>query len=245
MTRYKYILIDADGTLFDYHKAERESLNNTFNYYGIINKDSVYSDLYKKINSQCWKDFEHGLLSLEELRLKRFKTFIEMGKLGDIDPLEMGQKYLGFLSLSGYMLEGAVELLESLYKNHSVSMITNGIKEIQHSRIDEAGIRKYFDNIVISDEIGYQKPAGEYFDIAMERIGNPEKSDVLVIGDSLSSDIAGGNRYGLDTCWINFENSPTVCPGNKKLPDSLSALEGDLKPVYEVSALNQILDIVS
>ena len=245
MTKYKYIMIDADGTLFDYHRAERESLENTFEYYGIEDKDSYFSSLYRKINHECWDMFEKGELNLEQLRLKRFSDLIEAGRLGNIDPLEMGRKYLGFLALSAHMLEGASELLEKLNKSFSLLMITNGIKEIQHSRIKEADIGKYFDALVISDEIGYQKPAPEYFDIAMDRIGNPDKSEVIVIGDSLTSDIAGGNRYGLDTCWINFEGSKPVCPHNEKVKGSEDCISGDFKPDYEVSSLLQIIDIVS
>jgi len=235
MTRYKYILIDADGTLFDYKKAERESLINTFKYYGIIDENSVYSDLYKTINSQCWKEFELGKLSLEELRFNRFNEFIQQGKLGDIDPSEIGKKYLGFLSLSGYLLDGALELLKKISLTHSVSMITNGITDTQYSRINVSGIGKYFDNIIISGEIGYQKPAEEYFRITLDRIGNPDKSEVIVIGDSLTSDIAGGNLSGIDTCWINF-GSYAIDKG--EIPD-------ELKPVYEVNTLSQIIDIVT
>lgn len=238
MARYKYILIDADGTLFDYKKAERESLNSTFNFYGIVDDNSVFSDLYKTINSQCWEAFEQGTLTLEELRFKRFNEFISQGKLGDIDPSEMGRKYLGYLSLSGYLLEGAIELLEKLSSTHSVSMITNGISDIQYSRISVSGIGKYFENIIISGEIGCQKPAEEYFNITLEMLGNPDKSEVIVIGDSLSSDIAGGNRSGIDTCWINFDSS--FIEKNEK-----GIIPKELNPVYEVNKLSQIIDIVT
>jgi 2-haloacid dehalogenase len=238
MARYKYILIDADGTLFDYKKAELKSLNKTFSFYGITDENSVYSDLYKTINSQCWKDFESGKLSLDQLRFNRFNEFIIQGKLGDIDPSEMGKKYLGFLSLSGYLLDGALELLEKISLTHSVSMITNGITDTQYSRINVSGIGKYFDNIIISGEIGYQKPAEEYFEITMDRIGNPDKSEVIVIGDSLSSDIAGGNRSGIDTCWINFGSLSIEKNENGDIPH-------ELKPVYEVNKLSQIIDILT
>ena len=245
MAKYKYILFDADGTLFDYHKAERESLKKTFNSYGITDTDSYYSKLYKRINHECWDMFEQKLLTLDQLRLKRFSDFIYEGELGDIDPLEMGQKYLGFLALSWYMLEGAMELLENVYETHTLVMITNGIKEIQYSRIKKADIGRFFKDVIISDEIGYQKPAGEYFDITMDRIGNPDKKDVIVVGDSLTSDIAGGNRYGLDTCWINLENEKPVCPHNEKVEDAGSGLTDDFKPDFEVNSLKQVIDIVT
>ncbi len=89
------------------------------------------------------------------------------------------------------MLDGAMELLEKVYETHTLVMITNGIKEIQYSRIREADIGRFFKDVIISDEIGYQKPSAEYFDITMDRIGNPDKKDVIVVGDSLTSDIAG------------------------------------------------------
>ena len=242
MAKYKYLLLDADGTLFDYHMAECKSLKKTFEYYGIADKDSQLSSLYNRINHECWSMFEKRQLTLEQLRFKRFSDLINEGQLGDINPREMGEKYLGYLALSAEMLEGAVELLETLHKSHSLVMITNGIKEIQYSRIKEAGIGKYFDALVISDEIGYQKPAAEYFDITMNKIGNPDKSEVIVIGDSLTSDIAGGNRYGFDTCWININNSDPACHCNKTVQTELS---DDFIPDYEVSNLLQIIDIVS
>ncbi len=244
MPKYKYILIDADGTLFDYHRAERESLGKTFDSYGIEDSDSFFSELYNKINKDCWDKFEKGLLNLTELRLKRFSDLITEGKLGNIDPAEMGQKYLAYLAVSAHMLDGAAELLEALSETHSLVMITNGIKEIQYSRIKESGIGRYFDDVIISDEIGFQKPAGEYFDITMERIGNPDKSEILVIGDSLTSDIAGGNRYGLDTCWINFSSSNPVCPHNGRIRKDSEKLTGEYKPDYEVDSLIKIIDIV-
>ena len=245
MTKYKYILFDADGTLFDYHRAESESLRKTFEHYGIEDKDSEISALYNKINHKCWSMFEKKQLTLDQLRVKRFSELIEEGRLGSIDPLEMGEKYLGYLAAAADMIEGAPELLEKLYGNYSLVMITNGISEIQHSRIKEADIGKYFDAVIISDEVGFQKPASEYFDITMEKIGNPDKSEVIIIGDSLTSDIAGGNRYGIDTCWINIKNSEPVCPYNTKIKAGKEGLSDDFTPDYEVNNLFQIIEIVS
>ncbi len=233
--RYKYILIDADGTVFDYEKAEKESLENTFKTFCIDTGGADYFRLYAEINSMCWQEFEAGKITLEELRIKRFINLIKEGGFGCIDPGKMGRTYLEFLSLSGNLLEGAPELLEKLSERHSVSMITNGIAEIQYSRIKVSGIGKYFQHIIISDEIGHQKPSGQFFGITMDRIGNPPLSEVIVIGDSLSSDIKGGNSYGIDTCWLNLSGKDIS--SEESAPDTV--------PKYEVSCLSDIIDIVS
>jgi len=126
------------------------------------------------------------------------------------------------------MLDGALEMLETLGKSCTFILITNGISTVQRSRLKAADIGKYFREIIISEEIGFKKPEKGFFDAAMKKSGYPPHNEVLVVGDSLSSDIKGGADYGLDTCWYN--------------PDSNENPTGII-PSYEISSLNDLYKI--
>ena len=101
------------------------------------------------------------------------------------------------------LLPGAAETIHKLHPDHKMLIVTNGIADVQRPRFDNSEIKRYFENIIISDEIGAAKPAAEFFDIAFKAMGEPDKKDVMIIGDSLTSDMAGGIKYGIDTCWYN------------------------------------------
>ncbi|MGK0390368.1 MAG: 2-haloacid dehalogenase, partial [Maribacter sp.] len=128
------------------------------------------------------------------------------------------------------MLEGSIELLESLKNKVKLAIITNGLKEAQRPRIKKLGIGKYFEAIIVSDEIGISKPHKGYFDIVMETCGNPPKNKVLVIGDSLNSDMKGAINYGLDSCWCNLFGQINY---------------SKIQPLFEINALSKLPKILS
>jgi FMN phosphatase YigB (HAD superfamily) len=127
------------------------------------------------------------------------------------------------------MIEGASGILDKLSSRYVLTLITNGISSVQRSRLKAAGIEKYFKKIVISEEIGFKKPDKKFFDEALRQNINPLKEEILVIGDSLSSDILGGINYGLDTCWYNPEGKTNT---------------SGITPEYEISSLDELLKIV-
>jgi len=205
--KYQWLLFDADGTLFDYNYAEESSLKNTFIESG-FNYCPEYLAAYKIINGQAWKDYENGIIHQYELKTKRFADLFN--KIDIIyEPILFSQKYLKNLSQCTRLLEGTEEICKALYKTYNMAIITNGLKEVQRPRFENSEIRKYFKEIIISDEIGAAKPDKKYFDEVFRKIGSPAKPEVLVIGDSLTSDIKGGFNYGVDTCWFNPKNA--VC----------------------------------
>lgn len=225
--KYKYLLFDADGTLFDYDSAESYALEATLTEFG--EECSAARRLaYRRINEALFADFEKGLLTSAELRINRFeRLFVESGL--ELDPEAFSLSYLSRLAESSALLPGALEVIRELHSDFSLYLVTNGIGDVQRRRIDASEIRPYFKDILISDEIGFAKPSRKFFEAAFEMIGRPPKSDVLIIGDGLSSDMAGGIDYGIDACWFN----PDRIPNGK-----------NLEVTYEIDRLDRLMDIV-
>ena len=127
------------------------------------------------------------------------------------------------------LLAGAEDVVRELSSRFRLLLATNGIAVVQRPRFARSSIRKYFEDVVISDEIGVAKPQTGFMEEAFTRMGEPQKSEVLMIGDSLSSDIAGGVNFGIETCWFN----PNALP-----------LDGFPKPTFVIEDLTEIFDIV-
>jgi len=226
MNRYSWIVFDADGTLFDYERAELGALARTFRQHGLP-FDSEVQRLFGEINRPLWVEFEQGRVSTERLRIQRFEELAEA--LGvDLSASVVSDDYLLNLGAECALLPGAQEVVEDLSSDHDLALATNGISAVQRSRFSASSIKAYFKALVISDEIGFAKPDPEFFRELFSRMGIPDLSDVLMVGDSLSSDIAGGAGIGIDTCWFNPSGQPH---------DSL------VKPTYVINNLAEIFEI--
>lgn len=201
MPPYTWLLFDADGTLFSYDGAEEEALKNVFNHYGLPYSEEIVQR-YKRINQEMWGRLEKQTISLLQLRWQRFADlFAEIGI--EQDAMMFSETYLYYLGQSAHLIPGTLEILERLDGKFNMAIITNGITDVQLSRIRLSGLDRYFPHVFTSEAIGVFKPAIAFFDAVFEGIGHPPKDKVLVIGDSLTSDMAGGVGYGLDTCWYN------------------------------------------
>lgn len=225
--KYKHLLFDLDGTLFDYDKAESDALQSTFLQFG-FNYNQEYLNKYREVNSQIWQDFENGKITQKKLKTKRFEHLADSLQL-KYDSFDFSKKYLLNLSKGIELIDGAQNLLETLYGKVKLFLITNGLTIVQKPRIKNSTIGKYFEDEIISEEVGFAKPQKEIFDLAFGKMNNPAKHEVLIIGDSLTSDIAGGINYGIDTCWYN--------------PDSKET-ENDLKPTHEIQDLNELINLI-
>ncbi len=204
--RYSWLLFDADDTLFNYKKAEETALLNVFAHYQVPFQSSFH-EIYTRINHHYWQQFEAGQINLVDLRVNRFRDLLSELKL-PVEPITFSKTYLEYLGRDSQLLPGVVDTLTTLAPYYHMAIITNGISTVQRSRLAGSPIQSLFDHIFISEEIGFSKPSGGYFDFVFHKLGNPQKSEVLVIGDSLSSDISGGIQYGLDTCWFNPQQLP-------------------------------------
>ena len=236
---YKLVLIDLDDTLFDYPKTEETAFRNTFEELGFFmeselgnaKKEEIYEkikDRYKDVNLQLWKDLEKGAVDKDRLKVVRFEKIIEEFDL-KYNPYEMSELYLKKLGEGIFPFEATEKLCEYLHSKYKVGIVTNGIKEVQHSRIENSAIAEYIDKIIISDEVGVNKPDKRIFEYAMNYFEIMDKSEVIMIGDSLGADIKGGQNAGIDTCWVNFKNI---------VNDTGSV------PKYEVKKLEELFEIL-
>ncbi len=144
---------------------------------------------------------EQGRITLKELKTERFKRLFMHHGL-DMDAEVFGQTYLNNLGKEVHLIGGVTEMLSSL-TGSKLAILTNGFKDVQLARIGGSVLKNSFEAIITSEETGYQKPQAEIFEYTFNKLQLTDKSRVLMIGDSLSSDIQGGNNFGIDTCWFN------------------------------------------
>jgi len=224
---YKWLLVDIDGTLFDYDNAESAALARTFEQMDLPFEPGAIQT-YRRINGQLWLEFEQGKRSQSRLKVERFGLlFAALGLQSD--PALFSQCYLQNLATGTELFDGAQEVVESLYGHIGLLLITNGLTEVQRPRLKRSSIGGYFSDMVISEETGSSKPDSGIFDVAFQKMDQPRKEDVLIVGDSLTSDMQGANNYGIDACWYN--------PG--KRPNTLG-----LRIQYEIERLDELLPIV-
>ena len=201
MKRYKTILFDADNTLLDFLRSERAALTDTLTAMGVRFNEEMLS-VYSRINDSAWKRLERGAITKQELRTLRFREFCDCFKLA-LDATTMADTYLRLLSTKSFLLPGAVDVCQKLAEHCRLYIITNGISSVFHGRFDCTPLFSLFLDTFVSEEIGCEKPAKAYFEAVATRISDFDPATTLVVGDSLTSDVAGGINAGLDTCWLN------------------------------------------
>lgn len=226
-TKYDWLLFDADGTLFNFERAEAKALEATFRDLNIpFEPDHALA--YQEINRQVWLEFENGQISAGALRTVRFQRLFDKLQI-DTDAQAFSDRYLQNLAMASDLLPGSEILIAGLRGRYHLALITNGLKDVQRPRLARSPIAHDFEAVAISEEMGVAKPDPRYFEAVFERIGSPAKSRVLVIGDSLTSDIQGGASFGLDTCWYN----PKGADGSQKV-----------KATYEIRRLEDLFRIL-
>lgn len=204
MKKYTTLLFDADDTLLDFHKDEKQALVKTLTHYGVsVTEENIKT--YSDINQGMWKQLERGEITKPELKRTRFKKFFEaIGFECAEEPFTVNEHYLSLLGEGGNTLPGAVETVKSLHdEGYELHIITNGIAATQAKRLTRSGLLPYINEVFVSETIGYQKPRKEYFDAVLNNIKEKDKEKILVIGDSLTSDIQGAMNASLPCCWLN------------------------------------------
>ena len=226
--RYRHLLFDLDHTLLDSQESERLAYAHTMATIELADPD-VHFDRYVAINRALWIAVEAGELQPGEVRHRRFEQFLaDVGV--DADPHAMAEAFVDGLGRFGELYDGARNVLETLAGRATLAMVTNGLSEVQRARIERLGLGDYFHTVVISSEVGVTKPRREIFDLAFTGLGHPGPDTALMIGDSLTSDIAGGRNFGIDTCWYN--------------PGRLARTDDDAV-THEITELGDLVDIVT
>ena len=194
----KYVFLDIDDTLLDFHKAEAEALKKTLCHLNIEPTEATISR-YSEINKAQWKLLEQGKLTRAEVKFRRFQLLFD--ELGVAHDAEYARKYYEeTLSHGHYFMPGAEKLLDQLFGAYELYVVSNGTTAVQNGRMDSAGIKRYFHKIFLSEEIGADKPNPVFFERCFAEIPHLEKEYAIILGDSLSSDIQGGINAGIKTC---------------------------------------------
>ena len=219
----EFLFLDLDDTILDFHKAERVALSKTLRDFGIEPTDAVL-DRYHLINKAHWEMLERGELTRAQVLTGRFRAlFQELGQ--DADPEAVAEDYENGLGIGHWFLPGAQEAVISLSRKYKLYLASNGTASVQHGRLASAGLYPYFQEVFISQEVGCNKPSKEYFDACFARIPGFRRERAMMVGDSLTSDILGGIRAGICTCWVN----PSGGPGR-----------ANIVPDYEIQSLSQL-----
>ncbi len=227
MPRYDYVLFDADNTLLDFDRAEEEALRTTLTHYGFADLETAQTR-YLAINRALWSRFDRGEVSRERLVVERFAALQrELG--GENDPAEVNRFYLACLGEGGYLLPGAAELCRALASSCTLAIVTNGVAVAQRGRFARSGLGETVSYLFISEELGYQKPQREFFDAALQALAVPDRSRVVVVGDSLAADILGAVNAGLDSIWYN----PAGASGRV-----------DVVPTWEAQNYQEVLEYI-
>ena len=202
--RYRYLLFDLDNTLFDFDRAEKTAFCAAFSAYGLVLDDGIY-DTYHQINDALWKKLERGEIERDRLKSLRFEMLLAELHVPNADLLseKLSRTYFELLGEQNFLLPGAVDVCRELHETYRLVIITNGSAQVQKGRYFGSPLEPYFEKIFISEWIGAAKPSPAFFDHVMHALGDPPKDECCVIGDSLSSDIAGAENAGIDAIWLD------------------------------------------
>ena len=229
MPRFDILLWDVDGTLLDFIAAEKAAVQTLFREFGLGECTDEMVERYSRINKEYWERLERGELSKPEILVRRFADFFASEGLDASKAPEFNEQYQVRLGDTVVFCDDSYELLSSLRGRVKQYAVSNGTVVAQTRKLRRSGFDRLLDGVFLSEELGYEKPATEFFDRVFAAIGEPDRERVLIVGDSLTSDITGGNRAGIRTCWYNPKGEP-----------NLTAAHAD----YEIRDLQGILDII-
>jgi len=213
MSNYKILIFDLDDTLIDNNKSVKYAFMCLVYKLNIKYTDELF-EKWRKFDIAYWRLWESGNMllpntfkSLEDkiiyLRANRFILFFKDLNLSVDDAISINELYCSMLGVNIVEIEGAKELLTKLSNHYEILIATNGPKNAAISKVDKINVSSYVSYIISSEEVGYSKPMPEFFDYLYNKIDNNNKDEMLLIGDSLTTDILGGMNNGIDTCWFN------------------------------------------
>lgn len=206
----KAILWDIDGTILDFKKAEYYGMKNCFVHFDLGECTDEMIERYSAINDRYWELLEEGRIEKEKVFTERFRDFFETEKIGFTQFEEFHLEYRKQLRDIIIFRDNGYELLQELKGQIKQYAVTNGSYNVQKHKLEKSGLKELFDDCFISDQIGVEKPNVEFFNYVKKAIGDIRDSEMIIVGDSLTSDMRGGNNAGIACCWYNpNENANT------------------------------------
>lgn len=228
MQPIRALLWDIDGTLLNFAASERAGICQTFDAFALGPCTEQMLSAYSRINTKWWERLERGECSKHETMTGRFSEFFAMFQL-DADIEAFNEEYQRRLPETIVFNDGAWEVLTKCRNRFLQYAVTNGNRPVQRRKLRDSGMDKVFDGVFISDEVGYEKPSIEYFRFVLDAIGCAP-SEAMIIGDSLTSDMRGGNNAGLVCCWYNPARLPL--PNDLRIDCTIERLD-ELFTVFE------------
>ena len=203
----KTLLWDIDGTLLDFGKAEAYGIRKCFEIFGLGECTDEMLKCYSAINHKYWKLLELGELTKQQVLTNRFVDFFKYEGI-DFDRIDdFNHEYQIRLGDKAFFCDNALETVTALKGKYKQYAVTNGTYVAQERKLNQSGLINIFDDVFISDKIGFEKPTIQFFNAVQEKIGKFKSDEVMIIGDSLSSDMKGGNNAGILCCWYNPNNA--------------------------------------
>ena len=224
---YEFLFLDLDDTILDFQKAEHIALSKTLESFGLTPTEEVLKR-YNQINRAHWEALERKEMTRAQVLLGRFQMLFREFQL-NVDPEKVARIYERNLGIGHWFLPGAEEAVERLSKKYKLYLASNGTASVQKGRMTSANLYRFFEKVYVSQEIGANKPSIEYFERCFAQISGFDKAKAIIVGDSLTSDILGGQNAGITTCWVN--------PGHKPGRE-------DIRVDYEIEALSQLENLL-
>ena len=221
--KYTHILMDLDGTVFDFDYAEKAAFFALCREYSIEADERMYL-FYKKANARRWKQYEDGLLQKEDILRLRFADFFDEFNIKNIDIHIFSNRYIDLLVDNTKVFDGVKEVLANIGSEYVLDAVTNATVDAQKRKLKITGTENVFHKLFISEEIGFPKPSKEFFAAIFDCCNDVAKENFLVVGDSLTADIKGACQSGIDSVWISFKRP----------------LIGDFKPTYIIERVNDL-----
>ncbi|MBQ7740907.1 MAG: YjjG family noncanonical pyrimidine nucleotidase [Eubacterium sp.] len=225
---FKVLLWDLDNTLLNFNETEKRAFKDTFGAFGLGECSDEIAALYSKINLKHWKLLEQGIITKEQVKRGRYEELFSTLNISGVNILEFVKEYERRLGETVIFIENSYDIIKSLKDKYSQYLVTNGTYDVQKNRLKNSGFDKLFNGAFISDEVGYEKPKKEFFDYVLNHIEKCEKDEILIIGDSLTSDMQGGNNIGIKCCLYNPASEP---------------VQTDLKIDYQITKLCDIYSV--
>ena len=231
MTKYRNLFIDLDDTVYDFSAASRESFLETYellHYERYFDSFEQYMSIYEPYNLELWRIYGEGKITKEELNKRRYSHPLEVVGVNDQQLADtFCREALGRIPTKGNLVPGAIELLEYLRPKYNMYILSNGFKELQSRKMQTAGIDHYFDALILSEDIGVNKPDSRLYEYAIKKTTS-KPTESLMIGDMFDTDIVGAANFGIDSIYYNPK-------GKSGHP---------FAPTYEVTHLLEIKDIL-